>query len=69
MNIFFLLSLRSKQRQHVKNFFFELTVDDSIVPIDKDNLEKIGDFDTGNGIISVCKSKDASGTYQYIIIT
>ena len=47
--------------------FFELTVDDSIIPIDKDNLEKIGDFDTGNGIISVCKSKDASGTYQYII--
>ena len=25
------------------------------------------EIDTGNGIISVCKSKDASGTYQYII--
>lgn len=50
-----------------EELFFELTVDDSIIPIDKDNLEKIGDFDTGNGIISVCKSKDASGTYQYII--
>lgn len=47
--------------------FFQLIIDDSIAPLNKESLEKIGDFDTGNGIISVCKSKDTEGTYQYII--
>lgn len=47
--------------------FFQLTVDDSIKPLNKDDLEKIGDFDTGNGVISVSKSKNIVGTYQYII--
>ena len=33
--------------------FFQLIIDDSIAPLNKESLEKIGDFDTGNGIISV----------------
>ena len=46
---------------------FQLTVDDSIRPLDKNDLEEIGDFDTGNGVIYVRKSKNEEGTYQYII--
>lgn len=49
------------QEEHV---FFQLTVDDSLLPV-RENRERIGKFDTGNGDTVV--ERLADGGYQYII--
>lgn len=45
--------------------FFQLTVDDTLKPVKKDQRERIRSFDTGNGDTIVDKLND--GGYQYII--
>lgn len=47
------------------DLFFQLTVDDSIRPISKEQRRTIRNFDTGNGDTVVDKLED--GGYQYII--
>ena len=47
------------------DLFFELTVDDAISPVPKEQRRRIRSFDTGNGAIIVDKLDD--GGYQYII--
>ena len=47
------------------DLFFQLTVDDSIKPISKEQRRTIRNFDTGNGDTVVDKLED--GGYQYII--
>ena len=49
------------QDEHV---FFQLTVDDTLLPV-RENRERIGKFDTGNGDTVV--ERLADGGYQYII--
>ncbi len=46
-------------------FLFELTVDDDLRPVPKEQRERIRDFDTGNGITIVDQLNN--GGYQYII--
>ncbi|WP_036886288.1 hypothetical protein [Segatella albensis] len=46
------------------DMLFQLTVDDRVKPV-KEELEKIGSFDTGNGDIIV--DRLTNGGYQYII--
>ena len=46
-------------------FLFELTVDDDLRPVPKEQRERIKDFDTGNGITIVDQLNN--GGYQYII--
>lgn len=48
-----------------KELLFELTVDDSLVPIAKSKRNRIRDFDTGNGHTIVDELSD--GGYQYLI--
>ena len=48
-----------------EELFFELTIDDSLKPVPKDQRQLIRDFDTGNGITSVHMLHD--GGYQYIM--
>ena len=47
-----------------RDLFFQLTVDDSLIPT-RENRERIGKFDTGNGDTVV--ERLADGGYQYII--
>ncbi len=47
------------------HLFFKLIVDDSLPPIRKPHRERIGRFDTGNGITVVDQLPD--GGYQFII--
>lgn len=44
---------------------FRITVDDNTKPIKKAERERIRDFDTGNGITSVDRTK--AGCYQFIV--
>ena len=46
-------------------FLFELTIDDDLRPVPKEQRERIRDFDTGNGITIVDQLNN--GGYQYII--
>ena len=57
--------LPSVQRYLNNDLFFQLTVDDSIRPISKEQRRTIRNFDTGNGDTVVDKLED--GGYQYII--
>ena len=47
------------------SLLFQLTVDDEIPVIGKDHRERVGRFDSGNGMTVVDRLKD--GGYQYII--
>lgn len=47
------------------DLFFQLTVDDSLRPVSKEQRRTIRNFDTGNGDTIVDRLED--GGYQYII--
>ena len=48
-----------------QNLFFQLTIDDTLRPVPKEQRERIRTFDTGNGDTVVDQTDD--GGYQYII--
>ena len=48
-----------------QNLFFQLTIDDTLRPVPKEQRERIRTFDTGNGDTVVDQTAD--GGYQYII--
>lgn len=51
--------------QFIPSFLFQLTVDDALPVVDKQNRETVGRFDSGNGLTVVHRLSD--GGYQYII--
>lgn len=58
------LPFRTSGRGGDDSFLFRLTVDDTLKPR-RDNRERVGTFDTGNGDTTVDRFPD--GSYQYII--
>lgn len=57
----FMIKENAMEKQHA---LFHFYIDDSIVPIEKSQRERIRDFDTGNGITTV--DQLANGGYQFI---
>lgn len=52
-----------------ENLFFQIDVDDTIQPYSKNEVELIGNFDTGNGMTCVARTLKSSSEegYQFII--